>query len=173
MPLPKQLFLFTTIFLLTTLYAFPQETESEAIRIRDQDEPKGNMAAIGLGAEFNFNSRYNFAGGVALGIDVNLSHSLALGVTFTASYNFNKTIVMEPAALFRWYFPRQKAYAGFFVQADGGAFLVFEKGEVIPIYAGGLRVGCRVPLGSFYIEPYGRGGYPYVFGVGLAAGMRF
>jgi hypothetical protein len=36
-----------------------------------------------------------------------------------------------------------------------------------------LRGGYRMPVGSlWYIEPYGRGGYPFVFGIGVMAGVR-
>jgi hypothetical protein len=67
----------------------------------------------------------------------------------------------------------EQEHRNFFVQADIGAYLFLEEGEVTPMFNGGLRVGYRIPLGSFYIEPYGRGGYPYIFGIGLAAGVKF
>jgi hypothetical protein len=118
------------------------------------------------------NSRENFAGGAVLGFDVSLSRALALGFTVTYSSNFSGISVIEPAALFRWYL--LGGPAGLFVQADAGAYLVLEDGGLIPLFMGGLRGGFRIPAGpSFYVEPYGRIGYPFAFGVGAMAGVRF
>ena len=118
------------------------------------------------------NSRYNFAGGAVLGFDLNLPYSFAAGLTVTASSNFAGIAVIEPAALFRWYF-FSNGHTGLFAQADVGAYLVLEDGELTPLFMGGLRVGFRFPLGEmFFIEPYGRAGYPFVFGIGVTAGIR-
>ena len=162
-PLPKQILLFTAIFLITTLCAFTQE------------QSDGKKAAIGLGAEFNFNSNENFAGGASLGFDINLPYSFAAGVTAMVSHNFDNVLVLEPSALFRWYFlgVKEQKHSGLFAQADAGAYVVLADEEIIPLFAGGVRVGFRVSPGSFYVEPYGRAGYPYIFGIGLAAGLKF
>ena len=129
--------------------------------------------AFGLGPEWNMDSRENFAAGMALNIDYNLPGSFAAGLIFTASNNFDGITVIEPAALFRWYFSG-RGHAGFFVQAELGAFIVFEDEYTIPVFQGGLRGGLRMPLGSsFYVEPYGRIGYPFAFGLGVLAGVRF
>jgi hypothetical protein len=118
------------------------------------------------------NSRENFAGGAVLGFDFNLSRAIAVGLTVTYSNNFSGISVIEPAALFRWYIFGNSA--GLFVQADVGAYLVLEERELTPLFLGGLRGGFRFPLGElFYVEPYGRVGYPFAFGVGAMAGVRF
>ena len=128
---------------------------------------------VGLWPEWNMNSRKGFAAGAGLGFDYNLSRFFAAGLSVTASHNFTAFTAIEPAAMFRWYFSG-KNHTGFFAQADAGAYLYMENGQIIPVFMGGLHTGFRLPLGrSFYIEPYGRGGYPFAFGVGVAAGMRF
>jgi hypothetical protein len=143
------------LFLLLTTGLFAQEKK----------------AAIGIGPEWNMNARENFAGGAALSFNYNLPHSLAIGAGITASTNFDGFTVLEPTALFRWYF--LGGYSGFFAQADVGCFLYFEDGETAPMFDGGIRGGFRLPLGSsFYIEPYGRIGYPFAFGVGVLGGIR-
>lgn len=153
--------LFAPLFLLLAAGVFAQEAEGGA-----------KKAALGLGPEWNMNARVNFAAGAVLGFDVNLSASFALGLTVTASNNFSGITVIEPAALFRWYV--LGGYGGFFVQADGGAYLILEDGGLTPLFDGGLRAGFRLPLAkSFYLEPYGRMGYPFVFGIGALAGIRF
>jgi len=144
-----------------------------------QEGQSAKKGAVGLGLEWNMHSYENFAGGAVLGLDFNLPHSFALGLTVTYSNNFSGLSVVEPAALLRWYVI-VKDHTGFFVQADAGTFLVFDEGELIsstfplPFFLGGLRVGYRIPIGSsFFIEPYGRGGYPFLFGIGVTAGVRF
>jgi hypothetical protein len=132
-----------------------------------------SKVAVGLGAEWNMNSRENFAGGAVLGLGFNFLQSFSAGLNFTASSNFNGITVLEPAAFFRWYF-LMKERINLFVQADAGAYLILEEGELKPLFDGGLRLGINIPAGQrFYVEPYGRGGYPFAFGVGVMAGVRF
>jgi len=139
------------------LYAFAQEKK----------------ISIGVGAEWNMASRHDFAGGAALTFIYNLPGSTALGLSFTGSMNFNKIYVLEPAFLVRNYFS-QDLYSGFFFQFDAGAFIAFEETGITPMIKSGLAVGYRIPLGpSFYIEPYGRAGYPFAFGLGAMAGICF
>jgi len=148
-------------------------------------EGAGNKGAgnhkisIGAGPEFNMNSRENFAGGFSLVFDYGLpTLPLAFGLSAAASYNFLNSAVMEAASFFRWYFPGVK-HSGFFAQADLGFYYIMEDiatrdVERFPMFLGGLRAGYRLPLGqSFYLEPYGRAGYPFAFGAGLLAGIRF
>jgi hypothetical protein len=141
------------------------------VNLYAQEQEK--KAAVGIGLEWNMNSRDNFAGGFALAFDYALPHSLAIGLNAIGSSNFTGITVIEPAALFRWYF-LGKRHNGFFVQADCGAYLIQEDGEFTAMFLGGLRGGFRFPLQPrFYIEPYGRIGYPFAFGVGVSAGIKF
>ena len=132
----------------------------------------GTKMTVGLWPEWNMNSRKGFAVGAGLGFDYNLSRFFAMGLSVTASHNFTAFTATEPAAMFRWYLLGKSR--GLFAQADAGAYLYMENEQTIPVFMGGLRTGFRLPLGrSFYIEPYGRAGYPFAFGIGAAAGMRF
>ena len=136
----------------------------------DDDDKK---MAVGLGLEWNMNSRENFGGGIVLDFDYALPYSMAVGAVVGGSHNFSNSGVMEISALYRWYF-LMSGHTGFFAQADAGIHLIFENDETIPNFMGGLRGGFRLPLGSlFYIEPYGRIGYPFAFGIGAVAGIRF
>ena len=137
--------------------------------------------AVGLGMEYNMNSRDYFAGGLDFGFDYNLPVSFAkfaLGAVFTASYNFDGICVLEPGGMFRWYFLGHD-HTGWFAQGDVGAYIILgdENGEKNLLVMGGLRGGYRLPLEagniSMYVEPYGRIGYPFAFGVGAIAGIRF
>jgi len=133
------------------------------------------IMSLGLAPEWNMNSRENFAGGLGLHFDYNFPIAgacFAAGVAAGASTNFSGIGTVEPGALFRWYFPGG-GYAGGFLQADLGTSLILESGGVTPLFLGGLRGGYRFPIGGmFYIEPYGRAGYPFMFGIGATAGIR-
>ena len=130
------------------------------------------LIGLGLGAEWNMNSREMFAGGALLNFDFNLPMApIAVGVTGTVSSNFAAGLVVEASALFRWYFLGKK-WSGFFAQADVGAVFIFEEDETKPMFMGGLKAGYRFPLGMFFVEPYGRVGYPFMFGIGVLAGIR-
>jgi len=152
---------------------------------QEQETPQHNTAAqtmaAAFGLEWNMNSQENFAGAIMLGFDYNLPRTIgsltlapfAAGLTVTANNNFNGTTVIEPAALFRWYF-LNKDHAGFFAQADIGAYLFIDEDGTIPLFLGGLRAGCRLPVRKmFFAEPYGRLGYPFAFGIGATAGIKF
>jgi hypothetical protein len=134
-----------------------------------------NKMSIGMGAEWNMASRHNFAGGATVNFIHDLPGSSALGLSFRGSWNFNAIYVLEPAFLIRHYFS-QDTNSGFFLQFDVGAFIALEEQGITPMIMSGLGAGFRLPLGkskSFYIEPCGRLGYPFAFGLGAMAGFRF
>jgi len=70
--------------------------------------------------------------------------------------------------------------AGPYLQLTGGPVLFFDKEESASVPANwgrvsaGLAFGWRFLLGKlFFVEPYIRGGYPYIAGAGVSAGMHF
>ena len=138
-----------------------------------EEEQASSKVAIGIGPEWNMNSRENFAAGGILAFDLNIGSSLSIGINATVSTNFDEIMVIEPVANFRWYFLGSN-HTGWFVQADVGAYLVMEDGDLTPLFMGGLRAGLRLPLGeTLFVEPFGRVGYPFAFGVGVLAGVKF
>jgi len=142
--------------------------------------------AIGLGPEINMNSGSAFGVSAALAVDFNFADYWAAGLTAKGSYDFSSAWVVEGGVLVRRYFsgrePRQgEKHSGFFGQLEGGVHLIVEdnvfmyEGDTLLRPMGGLRLGCRFLLGSgrsFYLEPYARGGYPFLWGAGLIAGFR-
>ena len=153
---------------------------AQEVKTSKSQEDNPPMAA-GLGPEWNMNSRENFGLGVSLAFDYKLPIDAApFAAGFTASYsnNFYGITIIETAALFRWYFGGAvgltEGFEGFFLQADLGAFFLFDNSETTPYFLGGLRTGYRFPLGTmFYAEPFGRMGYPFAFGIGALAGITF
>jgi hypothetical protein len=155
-------FLFIFLFLIQTVCVFAQLTNNREKKI-----------ALGGGLEWNMNSRENFAGGAVIDFDYNFDSSLTGGVVVTVSSNFTGIAVIEPAAMFRWYF-LSSVHNGLFAQADAGVYLVVEEANTKALFLGGLRAGIRLPLGvNFFIEPFGRIGYPFAFGIGVLSGINF
>jgi hypothetical protein len=63
--------------------------------------------------------------------------------------------------------------SGLFVQFNGGP-VFFSKPSGLGTISAGLSLGWRFIFGSyFFVEPAVRGGYPYIAGAGLSAGVRF
>jgi len=88
--------------------------------------------------------------------------------------------VLELNFLLRFYFYGKRAYSGPFIQFIGGPALFFdnESGFSIPskigVFSIGMSYGWRFLIkDKWFIEPYIRGGYPYLAGAGLSAGIRF
>jgi len=176
------MFLLFVSILVLALPVFAEDAEDAGDRIA----ATGQKFAVGIGPEMNWNSPGKednsrdsdsekiVAAGAVLTFDYNLGTSFALGLNVTASSNFSHITVIEPAAMCRWYFLGSD-HTGWFVQADIGAHLIFEDdGEVTPSFLGGFRGGVRIPLGDkFFIEPFGRAGYPFALGFGAIAGLRF
>jgi len=185
----KKIILLPTLILICSLCAFAQDGISETsdtIPIDDiktstitvQDERK---FAVGLGVEWNMNSRESFAAGGILQVDFNLPNTYAsTGLTVTYSNNFFGITVIEPVFTVRFY-PFNNGYDGWFGQSDVGAYLVLEKEKLTSLFLMGFNVGYRLPLKSlksialsnFFVDMYARGGYPFVFGIGVIAGVNF
>ena len=120
----------------------------------------------------NMNSPENFAGGLLLNFDYNLpipAFSFAAGANITVSHNFNGITVLEISGMFRWYITGTGE--GWFAQANVGYNYSGIEGAPLSVIAE-ARGGIRLPMGNFYIEPYGRLGYPVVWGAGIVGGIR-
>jgi hypothetical protein len=129
--------------------------------------------SAGLGLEWNMDSRHNFAGGTLLSFDYKRQRFVSLGFFVAGSSNFSDTHVIEPAFVFRAYY-KEYEFAGLFFQSELGISFIHEDGERWTLPLVGVGVGYRKLLGSLlYIEPYGRMGYPFAFGLGVIGGVRF
>ena len=131
---------------------------------------------IGLFAEGIGYSRNSvaFGGGITFGGSF---YGMGVGMTLLYAQDTENFIFMEALAHFRVYLLRARKNTGLFLQAEGGVVLFayeeFKTAENIAPVAG-LSAGWRFPLGKiWYIEPVIRGGYPYIYGVGFTAGIRF
>jgi hypothetical protein len=127
---------------------------------------------LGFGIEENMNT----CTGIAFGGNVNASYKineiLDAGLKLTMSHNFERIMVLEPEILIRWYFLPSSKYP-LFIQADLGSSLIIDDSQLYWAFLGGLTAGIRFPLNRWYVEPYIRGGYPFIESFGITAGFCF
>jgi hypothetical protein len=126
----------------------------------------------GLGPEVNAHTRKGAAlgGAITAGMVINEQFSTGLKTGFFG--DFKTVSALEIMGFFRYNLPLP--IKGFFVQAELGAPIFFEYGNVFPAFLGSLSAGWRYNFDNrFFIEPSVRGGYPFGWGVGLMAGIRY
>jgi hypothetical protein len=104
----------------------------------------------------------------------------SIGIKAVWFLNSNEISVLEFNCLYRFYFFGRHSYSGPFLQFAGGPAFFFgrESGVSIPAKIGAFSIGASfgwrfLIKDSWFIEPSVRGGYPYIAGAGLAAGIRF
>jgi hypothetical protein len=111
-------------------------------------------------------------GGAALGY----GDRVAFGLKAVFWNDIEETSSWELNFLARFYFffcSEAPSNSGLFVQFNGGPVL-FTKPFFVGTISAGLSLGWRFLLGGhFFVEPAIRGGYPYIAGVVLSAGVRF
>ncbi|MDR1302680.1 MAG: hypothetical protein LBK43_09475 [Treponema sp.] len=141
-----------------------------------QIEPElKKQANLGLGVEGNINITNKIIFGHSVCYDKQLFTHFGLGLMLTISSDFGSFTSMEPEVFGRWYFfDMGIPGGGLFLQEDMGIRLTVDDFEVTPAFLGGLSLGFRYAFKyqDYYVEPYIRGGYPFIFGVGLRAGIR-
>lgn len=136
-------------------------------------------SSIGIIAEGNKNSLSGIAAAGGISFDYSVLRRLSLGAKVIVSYDFlekdNSIFTLEPLGTIRWYVvsPSGEPSAGLFAEGECGPELIFVNSELQTIINGGFSLGFRFTAGSFYFEPYLRGGYPYLFGTGINFGFRF
>ncbi|MFP3042973.1 hypothetical protein LQZ19_14250 [Treponema primitia] len=136
-------------------------------------EKKTLGISLWTGPEWNMNSRTMFSLGGSLGADYAIQPSFAAGIKGVINYNFNEIMVLESEVFFRWYFLRLNP-GNIFIQGGLGASLIFADSLLYPKLLGGISGGIRIPFKSgFFLEPGGRLGYPFVFGIGITGGYSF
>jgi len=116
-----------------------------------------------------------FGGGLALGCGSGVS--VGLKASFFASAGGISTIELN--FLLRYFFLGADAVSGPFLQLTAGPAFFFRQDDSIAIpselgmVSAGLAFGWRFLFNRLFIEPAIRGGFPYLFGAGLSAGVRF
>jgi len=133
-------------------------------------ENTNNNMFFGIGGEANANTREGAAIGGAFSFGLEFAGSFAAGLRVIFSNDIKSIFTIEPLAFFRYNLPL--GISGFFVQAEMGASFFLEDNKGYPAFSVGAAAGWRFKITEmFYIEPYARAGYPFIWGAGLNAGL--
>ena len=143
-----------------------------------EDKKRTNDIWLCPGGETAFYS----VSGMAYGGGFSFGYGSGTSIGLKAAYFYSPegTGTFELNFLFRVYLLGASAYSGPFIQLGGGPVFFFtnDSGGNLPLEKGaisaGLSAGWRFLFGDrWVIEPAVRGGYPYLFGAGVSAGVRF
>lgn len=157
-------------------YEFQHSQKTEELLGR---APNFKRLAFGLYAEANKNSVESISPAVGFIFDYNFHRKFSVGARVLASFDLaqkeNQVLSLEALAAFRWYIASfgGDSCAGFFAEVQVGGLFLFVNSKAKSTISAGACGGYRFALGNFFVEPELRLGYPYIFGVGLSAGMRF
>jgi len=143
----------------------------------DMQVTKHNDFWLCLGADTAMYSYLGLAygGSFAFGYGSGSSFGLKTSIYF----NEEGIDTLELCFIIRFYLFGADAYSGPFLQFLGGPSLYNRTGNFsIPSSSGmisaGLSFGWRFIFSDrFFVEPAIRGGYPYLFGATVSAGIRF
>lgn len=163
----------------------PEEPQPELKQDTGKPAAKRLSGSIGLLLEANMNSPKKYALGMGIYGLIVLPDWVRIG-RFSAglkglySYNFNTVHTASAALVFRWNFydfaPYKTPDSGFFIQAEGGAAFAanLKNGNFKPFFfpLAHASAGYRYRIKKFFIEPYIYAGYPTMWGIGIAGGMR-
>jgi len=127
--------------------------------------------AFTYGVDVNMNSPTGLAYGAILGIEFYLPERSSFGIQLTASSDGASNNVIEPLLAFRYYFTDLH---NLYLQLDTGASFITEIGETRFNLLIGLKAGYKFNVGKiFFIEPFIRGGFPFIAGGGLVLGYKY
>jgi len=133
---------------------------------------------ISPGADIALYSPVSMSYGGSMTIAYGSGTSIGTKIAWFFDQN-GKVNVLELGILFRMYFFENYANSRLFMQLAGGPAIYFPKEEAVsyPAKIGhasiGLAVGWRFLLGKyFFVEPSINGGYPFIVGTCLSAGVR-
>jgi len=139
--------------------------------------------ALGGSFEFAKNTREDFAPGFGVSLDRYLfTPLLALGLRGNLHNDGVSITATEVLLNFRVYTPAVAdntfVTALFFTQWGFGVSLFSEEGRGNNTYTMDFLAGCRIYINrtimrGFYVEPFVRTGFPFLFSGGIAAGHWF
>jgi len=159
------------LFLILSLAAFGQEDSAQS------------GAFVGIGPEIKGNTRSGAAIGGSLLFGFDIDSRFAAGQKTAFFHDMDTVSALEFQGFFRYMLPWlhwPSSLSGPFLQAEAGAVVLFYESEAFPLFSGGFAAGWRFLFAqennsgcNWYVEPAVRAGYPYIWGVGVTAGIRF
>jgi len=185
----RALLLFSFLFFSAAVVVFAQEispneelfTEGELTDSQEFTVWQEMPWSLGANYEMGLNTRNpgeNFASGFGVSVDRYLfTPFAAFGILVNMHSDAAEVTATEMLLNFRGIAPLS-ASVSIFVQFGFGASFYREEAREKDTYTMNFLAGSRIyflsgPLKGFYLEPYVRTGYPFLFSGGLAAGHWF
>jgi hypothetical protein len=180
--------LFTALIFFASSGVFAQTAPPPALDSEAKEAARINYFSAAVGIETSGLSPEGFSlNAVYLG-DFRIASNFSFGVKGGFYFASDNVFSVETMFFGRWYFFPEKVRVqangkwyqillDLFVQAGVGTDAVFRDNtpslsRALPVFD--VSAGTRIPLPwNLYAEPFIRGGYPSVFGIGIMAGYRF
>lgn len=153
-------------------------SSTETVIDKKAYSPHWSLAGL-IEANMNAPEKYSVGSGL-YGLfslpDVLKHGQFLLGLKSLYSYNPDKYHLFNTAFLFRWTYDFSGKYAdsGLFIQPEVGFALAWngenKAAKPFAFALGQLNFGYRYTYKNFFIEPYVYGGYPALWGIGIAIG---
>jgi hypothetical protein len=164
-----------------SLFAISLNAQEAQIAQTEENEFQWNSHpwTLGVGADYGRNTRKEFALGYGIIFERYLFCPwLGLGIRGMMYNDFQSITSTEAMITLRLWFPETPGIkrAFLFTQWGFGLSFYLEEERSITAYVMDAQLGWRVLLGKtnrFYVEPYIRTGFPFMFSAGLTAGRRF
>ncbi len=176
----KMLDVETAAYMLFKTYNISRSSKTEQLFGRAASYHK---TSLGLLVEANKNCIEMIAPAGGACFDYSFARRFALGIKTMISYDVvesrkddkNSIITIELLGLMRFYIvsPTGEPSSGLFLEGQAGVAIFSVKDEIRKVPSIGGEIGFRIPYKNVYVEPYLRGGYPYMIGAGLNFGLRF
>ena len=157
-------------------YEFAKSTKTEQLLRKQTFYYK---LGLGIGEELNKNSLEGVSLAASISFDYNISRKFSVGIKMFVSYDLNEKannlMFFEPLAFLRFYLfsPSREPGTGLFLEGLTGSSILVINSNTKSVVNGGTGIGYRFAFEKLYVEPELRFGYPYLFGVGINAGIRF
>ncbi|WP_303921178.1 hypothetical protein [Treponema berlinense] len=166
----------TGAYLFRKTYNFQYSQKAEQLLGR---APRYKKASAGLLLETNKNSLDFIAPSLGFAFDYSPWRKFSMGTKGTVSYDVyeknNELVTLETLFFFKFYIVSLSGepVSGIYTELQAGCSTFFVNSGIMTGFNGGISTGYRFVMDNFYIEPEFRFGYPYIFGCGVYAGMRF
>ena len=147
--------------------------------IEEQQIEEAEMQDVFVSAIAELNGYSVQGAGFGFGLAAGAGTGAAVGMKLLYSLSLSENLQsFELDVFLRFYILGRGANTGPFIQANAGAVAYFPANADTPSDQGSftysLSAGWRFLLGDrWFIEPYLRGGAPFVMGAGAYAGIRF
>lgn len=156
-----------------------KKIQDELLSQKKKAEELKYKMSFGISTEGNMYSLKGLVPSCGIVLDFASSKKVCLGGKVNFTYDVlsksNSIFTFEILGFLRFFLspPKDDPSTGLFLEGQGGCAVLNINNELKNTHIIGGGIGYRLGFSKFYIEPFIRGGYPFLFGIGFSAGIRF